>query len=84
MRVIGSIEDPSVIRAIPRSGRGQASNTWDYGWQEQGRRRKSMHRQGDMTESCPHSPLSISKHTLMTSTATSIIPGINTSSHNAS
>jgi len=41
MRIISFIEDRQVIRAIPRSGRGQALNTWDYGWPEQGRRRKS-------------------------------------------
>ena len=36
MRVIGSIEDPSVIRAILEH--------LGYGWQEPGRRRKSMTR----------------------------------------
>jgi hypothetical protein len=30
MRIISSIEDLSVIWAIPRSVRGQVSNTWDY------------------------------------------------------
>jgi len=32
MRIISFIEDPSVIRDIPRSGRGQVSILWDYGW----------------------------------------------------
>ena len=37
-----------------------SSIIWDFGWQGQDRRQKLTPRQGDMTESCPHTPLPIS------------------------
>jgi len=74
----------SVPLMIRRSSE-TSSIIWDFGWQGQDRRQKLTPRQGDMTESCPHTPLAVSnfKHTLILSTATPNTPGMNTSSHNA-
>jgi hypothetical protein len=78
MRIISSIEDPSVIRSI-LAHLGL--------WLTRARPPPKAHAPpGGHDGVVPHTPMTISsfKHTLIRSTATPITPGINTSSHNAS